>query len=137
MRRARILVLSALACMLVAGPVSAAKPMMERIPINDIGILDEFLTDECGYDIWFDATGHATFHTWTDADDNPLREVNNFNVHLRYYSEGGSITTRDVGADRLTHQARTRPVRRRSVRVLVDPPAATRNCSRCGTLAGR
>lgn len=89
--------------MLVAGGVSASKPMMERIPINDIGILDEFLSDECGYDIWFDATGHATFHSWTDADDNPLREVNNFNVHLRYYSEGGSISTRDVGADRLTY----------------------------------
>jgi hypothetical protein len=103
MRRARILVLSALACMLVAGPVSAAKPMIERIPINDIGILDEFLTDECGYDIWVDATGHVTFHWWTDAEDNTLREVNNYNVHLTFYSESGSISTRDIGADRVTY----------------------------------
>ncbi len=103
MRRARVLVLSALACMLLAGPVSAAKPMMERIPINDIGILDEFLTEVCGYDIWLNATGHITFRVWTDGEGNPLREVNNYGVHLTFYSEGGSVSTRDVGADRVTY----------------------------------
>jgi hypothetical protein len=29
--------------------------------------------------------------------------VNNYGVHLTFYSEGGSVSTRDVGADRVTY----------------------------------
>jgi hypothetical protein len=103
MRRFRVLFISTLACLVVAGPVAAAKPLMERVPINDVGIHDEFLSEECGYDIWFDAVGHITFRVWLDADENPVREVNNYGVRLRYYSEWGSVSTVDVGADRVTH----------------------------------
>lgn len=104
MRRARVLFLSTLACLLVAGPVAAAKPVMERVPISDIGIYDEFLSEACGYDIWFDAMGHITFRVWTDAEGNPIRELNNYAIRIRYYSEWGSASTVDVGADRVTYE---------------------------------
>jgi hypothetical protein len=78
---------------------------MERIDINDIGILDEFLTEACGFDVFTDATGHVIFRVWTDEEGNPTREVNNFGIKLRIYSEFDEVSTVDVGADRVTHNA--------------------------------
>lgn len=103
MRRVRVMVLTVLASLLVTGPVAAAKPIMERVQFTDVGVHDEFLSEACGFDVWIDAMGHATFRLWLDAQDNPLREVNNFGVRLTYYSEWGSIRTQDVGADRATY----------------------------------
>lgn len=105
MRRARGMFIALTACLAVASPVAAGKPIMERIPISDVGILDPFLTEACGFDVFVDATGHVTFRLFTDAEDNPLREVNNFGIRLRYHSEGGSVRTVDVGVDRVTHNA--------------------------------
>jgi hypothetical protein len=102
MHRARALLLAFVSCLLVAGPAAAAKPEMERVPINDIGILDEFLTDACGFDVFLDATGHIIFRVYTDAEGNPTREVNNFGVRLIWYSEWGSVSAVDVGVDRVT-----------------------------------
>ena len=105
MRRVRVMVLTILASLLVTSPIAAAKPVMEHLQIRDIGFQDEFLSEACGFDVWVDAIGVVTFRVWLDADDNPLREVNNFGLRLRYYSEWGSIRTVDVGADRVTYHA--------------------------------
>jgi hypothetical protein len=105
MRRVRVMVLTVLASLLVTSPVAAAKPIMEHIQIRDIGMADEFLSDACGVDVWVDAIGVVTFRVWLDAEDNPIREVNNFGLRIRYYSEWGSIRTQDVGADRAIYHA--------------------------------
>jgi hypothetical protein len=81
----------------------AGKPVMEKVPISDIGVLDEFLTEICGFDVHIDATGHIIFRTFVDADGNPVREVNNFGVHLRIYSEWESLRVVDVGVDRIAY----------------------------------
>ena len=76
---------------------------MERVVVNDVGILDEFLTEACGFDVFVDATGHIIFRSWTDAEGNPTRDLNNFGIRLRIYSEFGAVRTVDVGVDRVTH----------------------------------
>lgn len=103
MRRVSVMVLTILASLLVTSPIAAAKPFTEHLQIRDVGLQDEFLSEACGFDVWVDAIGVITFRVWLDADENPLREVNNFGVRLRYYSEWGSISTVDVGADRATY----------------------------------
>lgn len=104
MRRARVILIASIACLALASP-AAAKPEMERVVLNDIGLQDEFLSGACGFDVFFDGTGHVIFRLFTDSDGNPQREVNNFGVHLRIYSEWGSVSVRDVGVDRVTYNA--------------------------------
>jgi hypothetical protein len=103
MRRARTLLLAIVATLLLAAPAAAAKPVMEKIQINDIGVVDEFLTEACGFEVLVDVTGHVIFRTWLDTDGNPIREVNNFAIQARFYTEAASFSTVDVGADRVTH----------------------------------
>ena len=105
MRRVRVMVLTVLASLLVASPVAAAKPLIEHIPIRDVGIYDEFLSEACGVDVWLDALGVVSFRVWLDSDDNPIRELNTFGLRLTYYSEAGSVRTVDVGADRAIYHA--------------------------------
>ncbi|TAK02371.1 MAG: hypothetical protein EPO36_02545 [Chloroflexota bacterium] len=83
----------------------AGKPVMERVQIAGVGILDEGLSELCGFDTWFDESGHITFRLFTDAGGNPVREVNNFAVRVRYYSEFGSVNLVDIGPDRVTYNA--------------------------------
>ena len=103
MRRRIALILASALLLATAVPVAAGKPEMERIPIDDVGLLDEFLTDECGFDVFFDGSGHITFRLLSDADGNPMREVNNFAIQIRYYSEFGEVRTRDIGPDRVRY----------------------------------
>ena len=84
-------------------PAMAGKPQMERISIADVGELDEGLTEACGFDVWVDASGHITFRVFTDAADNPTREVNNFAIRVRFYSEFASFNSVNVGPDRVTY----------------------------------
>jgi hypothetical protein len=105
MRRVRVMVMTILASLVLAAPVAAAKPVMERVQVRDIGVLDEFLSEACGVDVWVDAIGVITFRVWLDSEGDPIREVNNFGVRVRYYSEWGSIRTQDVGADRVIYHA--------------------------------
>lgn len=54
------------ACLLgaaLAAPAAAGKPTMEVIHIADVGILDEFLTETCGFDVFFDGAGHFTLRS--------------------------------------------------------------------------
>jgi hypothetical protein len=100
-RRITLILASALLGMAVlAPPAAAGKPESERVEISEIGVLDEFLTEECGTEIWLDVTGHAIFRIFSDADGNPVRELNNFAIRRTFYSENGSISTVDVGPDR-------------------------------------
>lgn len=105
MRRARGLLIALTACLAIASPVAAGKPIMERMPISVVGEIDPFVTAACGFDVFVDVTGHVTFRLFTDAEDTPLREVNNFGIRLRYHSEWGSVRTVDVGVDRITYNA--------------------------------
>ena len=102
-RIAPILASALLGLMVLAQPAAAGKPQMERVPVSDVGVLDEGLTDECGFDVWVDATGHITFRLMTDAAGNPTREVNNFAIRVRFYSEFGSFNAVNVGPDRITY----------------------------------
>jgi hypothetical protein len=99
MRRARAVLLAITACLVVASPAAAAKPQMERVDVDE-HFLDEFLTDACGTDVFADITGHSTFRTWTDAEGNPTRDLNNFAIKVTWSSAFGSVSTVDVGADR-------------------------------------
>ena len=102
-RLTRALVAACLLGMAIAGPASAAKPVSERIDLNDIGVQDEFLTEFCGFDVWSDTTGHIIFRVFVDADGNAIHEVNNFAIHVRYYSENGEVNVVDVGPDRVVY----------------------------------
>jgi hypothetical protein len=105
-RRIALILASALLAMgVVAQPAAAGKPEMERADVNEVGVLEEFLTDVCGTDIWLDVTGHAIFKIWFDADGNPVREINNFALRRTFYNENGSISTVDVGPDRVWYNA--------------------------------
>ncbi|HEX5014716.1 MAG TPA: hypothetical protein VFV72_11235 [Candidatus Limnocylindrales bacterium] len=105
-RRIALILASALLAVGVAvQPAAAGKPQMERVDINDIGSVHEFLTDVCGVDVWIDTTGHAIFRVFTDADGNPVREVNTFAIHRTIYSANGSISSVDVGPDRVMYNA--------------------------------
>ena len=49
-RIALILASALLGLMVLAEPAAAGKPQMERVPISDVGELDEGLTEACGFD---------------------------------------------------------------------------------------
>lgn len=101
-RRIALILASALLGLAAFAPSAAAgKPGMEREDISEIGVHEDFLSEACGTDIWFDVTGHAIFKVWTDADGNPTREINNFAIRRTFYNDNGSISTVDVGPDRV------------------------------------
>ena len=102
-RRIALILASALLSLGVAAPAAAARPQMDRVPVADVGVLDEGLTDACGFDVWVDATGHITFRVFGDAAGNPTREVNNFAIRVHFYSEFGSFDSVNVGPDRVTY----------------------------------
>lgn len=102
-RRIALVFASALLCLGVVAPAAAGQPEMDRVVINDVGLLDEGLTDACGFDVFVDGTGHVTFRVFRDAAGNPKREVNNFAIQVRFFSEFGEVRTRDVGPDRVTY----------------------------------
>jgi hypothetical protein len=103
-RFVRILGLSVLGAMLVGAPVNAAKPVTERVVIDDV-FVDGFLSEECGAEVTAQFTGHITFRMFTDAAGNTVRELNNYAIGGTYRSVNGSVRFRDVGVDRVTYLA--------------------------------
>jgi hypothetical protein len=101
-RFGRAMALGLLGAALVVAPVSAGKPETIREPI-DTTFLDDDLTAACGVDVHVHETGHITFRTFTDADGNPVREVNNYAVRVRLWSVNGEIRAQNVGADHATY----------------------------------
>ncbi len=103
MRRVlRVIFLGALGAVLLAAPVGAAQPEQVRVPIDDL-VVDGELSAACGVEVNLHATGHITFRLFTDADGNPVSEVNNYAIDLRWWSANGEIHAKDVGADRVTY----------------------------------
>ena len=101
-RLARVLGLGLAAAILVASPVNAGRPVMERAVVDEM-FEDEFLSEVCGAAVTAHITGHAIFRTFLDAEGNPVRELHNFALGGTYTSENGSVRFRDVGADRVTY----------------------------------
>ena len=103
MRRiARVVGLGLLAAVFVAAPVHAGKPVMERVPIDDL-FVDEFLSEACGAEVTAHFTGHIIFRLFEDAEGNPVRELHTFGLAGTYQSENGTVHVRDVGADRIEY----------------------------------
>jgi hypothetical protein len=99
-RLVHILGLGLLAAIVVAAPVSAGKPEIERVPIDDL-FVDEFLSEVCGAEVTVHFTGHVIFRVFMDADGNPVRELHTFALGGTYESANGTVHVRDVGADRI------------------------------------
>ena len=95
--RAALVVASA-AVLAGGATATAAKPTIERVPI-DGSFLDNFLTTACGVNITTTERGHLIVRTFED-EDSPHVEVFTVNISLTAVGPGGSIRFRDVGADR-------------------------------------
>ena len=94
------------ACLVLAAVVPAvagAKPVRDFVQIDDTAIRDDFVSEVCGFDVFFDGSGHVIFRLFLDAEGNPVREVNNFGIRVRYFSEFASLRTVDTGVDRITY----------------------------------
>ena len=103
-RLLRVIGLGVVAMLLLAAPASAGKPVLERIPVDDL-FVDDFLSAECGAIVTAHIGGHINFRIWLDADGNPVRELNNYALTATWTSEHGSLFAKDVGVDRVTYQA--------------------------------
>jgi len=96
----RSMILAALVAA-TAQPVAAAKPVFERIPIDD-QFTDEFLSDECGFEVTFTATGFIVVHTWLNADEELVRQVVNYGIRGSYSANGNTLRFVDTGVDTFT-----------------------------------
>jgi len=101
-RIARAVGLGLLGAALVVAPANAGKPETERVPIDET-FVDEELSNACGVEVNAHVTGHITFRLFTDANGNPVREVNNYATRIHWWSISGDIHAQDVGADRATY----------------------------------
>ena len=102
-RSVRVLALASLATLLLAAPAAAAKPEMERVPIDD-AFFDDFLTEVCGTEVHGHVYGHITFRAFTNDDDVVVRELNNYALTSVFMSEHATVRVKDVGVDRVTYQ---------------------------------
>lgn len=91
-----------LGALLIAAPASAAAPQMERTLLDDLFVAP-FLSDACGVQVHARVTGQLTLRLFTDADGNPVREVDNGAIDVRLWSAYGEIHAKNVGVDRVTY----------------------------------
>jgi hypothetical protein len=86
----------------VAGVVGqtawGAAPTIERIPVNEIGVVDEFLSEECGVPVTLDIVGHVTIRTFAD-NAKGVQRVFTINLELTASAGDNTYRIRDVGAD--------------------------------------
>lgn len=101
-RTVRIMAAAMLATLAMTSPTMAGKPEMEKIPVDET-FVDDFLSDTCGAEVSVHFYGHFIIRVFTDADGNPVREVNNYAFSNRFTSANGSVFAKDVGADRITY----------------------------------
>ena len=101
-RTVRILAAAMLATLAMTSPALAGQPQMEKIPVDET-FVDDFLSDVCGAEVSVHFYGHFIIRVFTDADGNPVREVNNYAFSNRFTSVHGSVFAKDVGADRITY----------------------------------
>lgn len=102
MRRRRMFVTAVLlagAMVGAAGPAAAARPIIERIPIQET-FSDQFLTEECGVPVTTTLSGFRIERTFDDRGTGPLL-LATVNVSATLRSGDNVIRIRDVGADLL------------------------------------
>jgi hypothetical protein len=88
----------------MASSVWAAAPVRERVDI-DTTFDDDFLTEECGFDVMTRQRGHVIFREWPDREKGTV-SVTSLNFALTAMANGNIYRFRDVGADhvKLTKQ---------------------------------
>jgi hypothetical protein len=86
-----------LATTLFASSASAGGPTFERFDVAET-FYDEFLSAECGVDVWTTATGHVTRRTFDDRATG-AQSVNSLNIELVARAGDNTFNFRDVGAD--------------------------------------
>jgi hypothetical protein len=84
-----------------AQPVAAAKPLLERIPIDD-QFTDPFFSTECGFDVTFTGTGFIVVHTWLGPDGELERQVVNYGIRSSFSANGNTLRAVDTGVDTFT-----------------------------------
>jgi hypothetical protein len=100
----RVVGLAMLGSLLTIGPVSAAAPTTERIPVDET-FVDDFLSDACGVTVTVHETGHFILRTWTDATGQEIRALNTYALSDTFSSVNGSVSGKNVGPDRITFNA--------------------------------
>jgi hypothetical protein len=84
-----------------AQPVAAAKPLLERIPIDD-QFTDPFFSTECGFEVIATFTGFIVVHAWLNADGELVHQVVNYGIRGSYSANGNTLRSVDTGVDTLT-----------------------------------
>ena len=84
---------------LAAAPAEAAQPEILKMPAD---FTDTF--DTCGFTVEHHVEGHLTIHIFFDKNGNPRFQVNTFAFTESFTNpvNGMSITTRNVGPDKIT-----------------------------------
>ena len=77
--------------------VDAAKPLFEKIPVDDSGV-DEFFTEVCGFEVIATSVGHFIVRESPDRTVGAVRVVS-VNVQTTLSANGNEYALRDVGAD--------------------------------------
>jgi hypothetical protein len=95
MRKLLVLVVVGLGVIAVAS-AAAGQPVMTREDIDDT-FHDEFLSDECGFDVTTHASGHVISREFDRAKGTVA--VNTLNIGLTAMANGNTYRFRDVGAD--------------------------------------
>ena len=90
---------AAAALVTAAAPAQAAAPTIERIPIED-SFYDDFLSEECGVDVWTTISGFRIERDFGDGAGK-LLGLATINVTGTSSSEFGSVVVKDVGADQV------------------------------------
>jgi hypothetical protein len=82
----------------VIGPSAlAAKPTLERVEVNDLGVADPFLSDVCGVPVTIDVVGHVIIRTF-DGSGGP-EQVLTLNLEITAHAGDNTYRARDVGGD--------------------------------------
>jgi hypothetical protein len=78
-------------------PASAAPPTFERFTIDE-HFYDDWVSGQCGFDVWAGLTGFATLRTFERQGTGP-EYVWTINLTLTLSSGDATYTLKDVGAD--------------------------------------
>jgi len=84
---------------LAAPAAEGAKPVFERVAVEDHFVDDE-LSAVCGFEVTGDAVGRVTLRTFEGSDR--IQSINSINVAVTLSANGNTFRVRDVGADVVT-----------------------------------
>lgn len=82
---------------LIGPSALAAKPTLERVEVNDLGVVDPFLSSACGVPVTIDIVGHVIIRTF-DGSGGPER-LQTLNLVITAHAGDNVYRVRDVGAD--------------------------------------